>query len=190
MNSQEQFLQKFDDASKGVSKYITLDVLEIGIPYEISRFRLLDSVYGRCLIVDLAVGFWLVLPKRIGDLVTTEEQVQLLNSQHYWMIFKGRHEQYRKMAIIEFKTMEQLMTETADLISDMPLVNFALETHESGTILKEIGTQTEVMQLAEAATKTVNIQDEGQQVVKEPTKTAPKKEDTPKINIKTKKEKK
>ena len=111
MDQQQQFLQEFSDVSKGVSKYITLDVLQLGIPYEIARFRLHESAYGRCLVVDLAVGFWLVLPKRIGDLVSTEERLGWLNLQHFWLIFKGRHEKYRKMAIVEFKTTEQFMLE-------------------------------------------------------------------------------
>ena len=94
MEQQQKCLQEFSDVGKGVSKYITLDVLQLGVPYEIVRFRLHESAYGRCLVVDLAIGFWLVLPKRIGDLVSTDERLEWLNSQHFWLVFKGRHEKY------------------------------------------------------------------------------------------------
>lgn len=189
MDAQEQFLQQFNDVSKGVSKYITLDVLQIGIPYEITRFRLHDSMYGRCLIVDLAAGFWLVLPKRIGDLVSTEEQVNLLNSKKYWLVFKGRHEQYRKMAVIEFKTMEQYLMEQVEATEDMPLVHFAVHDMQNGTILKEVGIQTEEIQINGAG-------EQPQQPLEEPKQDEskaegiPKSGAAPKVTIKVKKERK
>lgn len=176
MNTQEQFLQQFDDVSKGVSKYITLDTLQVGIPYEVKRFRLHDSVFGRCLVADLAVGFWLVLPKRIGDLVDTEEKLQWLNSKNYWMVFKGRNERLRNMPIIEFKTMEQYLLEQAEeAMVDMPLLQFTVD--ESGTLLNDIGTQT------------VDIQVEAEQ---KPIKgeVNPKSGAAPKVTIKVKKDKK
>ena len=109
LNSEEKFLKEFNDASKGISKYISIDSLVVGVPYEILRFRLHESIYGQCLIADLTIGSWLVLPKRIGKLVTSEEQVQLLNSKGYWLVFNGRNEAYQKMAIIEFKTFEEIL---------------------------------------------------------------------------------
>lgn len=170
MTDQEKFLQQFEDVSKGISKYITLDSLQIGTPYEIVRFRLHDSVYGRCLIVDLAVGFWLVLPKRIGDLVGNEEQVGILNSQHFWMIFKGRHEHYRKMAIIEFKTMEQFMEEQVDLDIDLPNIQFNVESLDVGTQVHEVGTQTEEVKPSEKEHKKDDQRPKGGAVPKIKTK--------------------
>lgn len=56
MSTENKFLKYFEDISMGVSKYITLDALQIGFLYEIIQFRLHESTYGRCLIVDLADG--------------------------------------------------------------------------------------------------------------------------------------
>lgn len=124
-SNDNKFLQLFEDISKGVSKYITLDALQIGTPYEVIQFRLHDSAYGRCLIVDLVDGFWLVLPKRIGDMVKTNEQLSLLNSKKYKMTFKGRHEQYRKMAIIEFTNGEQMLKDQVNY-GTQPIPNFEI----------------------------------------------------------------
>lgn len=106
--NQVDFLEEFQNVSKGVSKYIKLDVLQVGVPYQVKQFRTQDSPYGKCLIADLVTGFWLFLPKRIANLVNTDEQLELINGKGYWLIFNGRDEQYRNMALVEFKTMEQI----------------------------------------------------------------------------------
>lgn len=171
MTVEDKFVQLFEDVSKGVSKYITLDVLQIGIPYEVVNFRLYDSTYGRCLIVDLADGCWLILPKRIGDTMKTEEQTKILNSKKYWMVFKGRHEQYRKMAVIEFKTMEQFLQEQAPVDPGMPVLDF---TYIANDLMQDAATQTEATQVANTGTQT------------EPIKTGV----APKVTIKVKKDRK
>lgn len=175
MENEVKFLQLFENVSKGTSKYITLDSLQVAVPYEVVNFRLYDSPYGRCLIADLAGGFWLVLPRRIGDTVKTEEQVKILNSKKYWMIFKGRHQQYRKMAIIEFKTLEQFMEDQAvDL--NMPMVNFSVGANG---FVQEASTQTEAAPIAPAGEATLAL-------VEEPVKSGL----APKVTIKVKKERK
>ena len=180
MEQQQNFLQEFSDVGKGVSKYITLDVLQLGDPYEIARFRLHESAYGRCLVVDLAIGFWFVLPKRIGDLVSTGERLECLNSQHFWLIFKGRHEKYRKMALVEFKTVEQFMMEQVPTAPDMPMINFAFNDLLSGTTVNEVGVQTEVVQPVQPPLEQETKQDKDKDIRKTG---AP-----PKVTIKVKKE--
>lgn len=143
MADQENFLQQFDAVSKGVSKYINLTSLEIGVPYEITKFRFHESIYGRCLVVDLAIGCWLVLPKRIGDLVTTEQQLEFLNTQNYWMTYRGQHLNYTRMAIIEFKTLQQFVDEQVEATIDMPHISFHLDQFDNGTKLVESGVQTQ-----------------------------------------------
>ena len=179
---QQQFLQQFADAGNGVSKYISLDALQLGIPYEITQFRILESTYGRCLAVDLAVGFWLVLPKRIGDLVTTDEKLNWLNSQNYWLIFKGRHEKYRKMAMIEFKTMDQFLMEQATAALDLPQINFEIENVQSGTVLKEV----QNVEMPPPPPPAISPSKTTKQDV--PKENAPKPGAAPKVTIKVKKE--
>lgn len=141
MADQDKFLQQFDAVSKGASKYINLTTLEIGVPYEITKFRFHESIYGRCLVVDLAIGCWLVLPKRIGDVVTTEQQLELLNAQNYWMIYRGQHSNYTRMAIIEFKTLQQFVDEQIEATIDMPHISFHIDQFDHGTKV-ETGVQT------------------------------------------------
>ena len=120
------FIQQFENVSKGATKYITLDSLQVGLPYQVLGFRLLDGQYGRCLIADLPDGFGVILVKRIADVVKSEEHLNQLNSKKYLMIFKGRHHEYRKMAIIEFKTMEQLEQEAALENFGIPIATYTL----------------------------------------------------------------
>jgi hypothetical protein len=133
MVTENQFLKNFESIAMGSSKYITLDSLVIGTAYEVVNFRLKESTYGRCLVADLADGFWLVLPKRIGNAVETPEQVEQLNSKKYWMVFKGRNAQYRNMAIIEFKTYEQVILDqiTSQIVLPPPLMADVNETESN-----------------------------------------------------------
>ena len=186
MDQQQQFLQQFYDVSKGVSKYITLDVLQLGVPYEITRFRFHESSYGRCLVVDLANGFWLVLPKRIGDLASTEERLEWLNTQRFCMIFKGRQEKYRKMAIIEFKTMEQFLLDQATAAIDIPMINFEIENFQNGTTVQDAGAQTKEDEIPQLEAQAQSVQEAKQDNSKDGviTKTGA----APKVTIKVKKE--
>ena len=129
----DHFYQQFENVSKGATKYITLDSLQIGLPYQVINFRLHEGQYGRCLIADLPNGYWVVLPKRIADVVKSEEHLTQLNSKNYWMIFKGRQTEYRKMAIIEFKTMEQMEQEQALENFGIPLVNYTVVSNATQT---------------------------------------------------------
>ena len=123
MEDKAKFIQLFEDISKGLSKYTTLDSLQVDVPYEVVGFRPHESPYGRCIIAVLVDGFWLVLPKRIGDTVKTEEHLNIINSQKYWMIFKGRHPQYRRMALLEFKTMDKFLPQQ---LPQPPTIDFVI----------------------------------------------------------------
>ena len=182
MEQQQQFLQEFYDVSSGVSKYITLDLLEIGVPYEISQFRFYDKTFGHSLVVDLAVGFWLFLPKRIGNLATTEEQLKWLNSQNYWMIFKGRNEKYRNMALIEFKTLEQFLLDQATAAIELPTANLDLGNIFSAPMVKDTAVQTEEVLPSIQPLQ----QDTNQNASKE--NVSPKNGAAPKVTIKVKRE--
>lgn len=62
------------------------------------------------------------------------------------MTFKGRHEQYRKMAIIEFSTMDQVLLKAKDVMSpDLAIMDFTIGP--DGLI------QTEVVQSEDKATQ-------------------------------------
>lgn len=65
--------------------------LESGQIYQLRNFRFMDAFNGRrCVAVTINnQDEWIVLPARLNMVVTSSEEISILNSMNYWMQFHG-----------------------------------------------------------------------------------------------------
>ena len=146
---QQKFLQQFLDVANGVSQYITVDALEKNVPFSVAEFRFHQSTYGRCIVVELEIGLWFILPKRMGDMINSDERLKWINSQSYSLMFKGRDKERRNMAIIEFIPRNSIEEEETLDGLDSTLMDFINQNLKSQKVLQEVSTQTEIVQDAQ-----------------------------------------
>lgn len=151
MNTSQQFFQYFGDVSKGVSKYINLESLLVGLPYEVKRFRFFDGKFGRCLVVDLLDGFGVILPKRISDTVKTQQELDWLNSKQYSMTFCGRNTALKNMAIIEFNEIKSLEEKPVQQDQEVQVSNYLEQMSDIDAVLSQIETAVEEKAASDAS---------------------------------------
>lgn len=98
------FLNQFEQEGLGGRRFETLTKLELNTEYRVDQFRFIDTTYGRRIAVDLENLVWTILPKRLSDLVGSQNELDALNRKKYSMIYKGRENTNRLPRIlVEFK---------------------------------------------------------------------------------------
>lgn len=93
----------FQKLTKGSEPYLafrSFDTLNIG-SHEIQQFILRETRYGTKLAVQMNDSIY-ILPDRFSKNITTEAEVNELNTSRYNLIFQGRDEKKRNRLLIEF----------------------------------------------------------------------------------------
>jgi len=74
--------------------YIRLEDLEPGT-YEIKRFSLRDTKFGKRLVIDINLGF-LYLPEKMTRKFNTDAAIAKLNKKHYDFVYNGNNDEAQR----------------------------------------------------------------------------------------------
>lgn len=80
-------IKKFDDLAVGT--------------YTVDSFRLKDTKFGRRIFVNIE-DFCVVLPPRFLERISTQNQIDELNSEQYKMIYAGKDKEKKNLLLLNF----------------------------------------------------------------------------------------
>lgn len=103
--NQEEFLKDFLNTALGKNTMVHIRDMAVNQAVRINQFRFIDTVNGRRVAVDFDNNTWAILPQRISNKVTTNEQIGVLNAQNYTMIYLGRDESRMNMILLDFRVI-------------------------------------------------------------------------------------
>ena len=97
------FINNFIEAAKGMD-FRKIDDLVIGLPYKVLSFSTKNTSFGTALLGEMEDPetegtFFCYFPDRLAKQIKNEDQIQELNNQGFYVIFKGRE---NKAATLDF----------------------------------------------------------------------------------------
>lgn len=94
------------------SRYIRMGDLTPG-RYEIRKFSLRDSMYGRRLVIDINKGY-IYLPEKMLEQFNTEKKVDKLNKDRYDLVYSGKDENAPQRLKFTFEMHSALLDDDDD----------------------------------------------------------------------------
>lgn len=93
--------KKLESACKVSVAFKSFDELEIGA-YDVIQFKFMDTRFGKKVVVVCA-DFMVSLPERFSKAITTDEDIDELNSEKTTMIYTGRDAKRMNRINVDFQ---------------------------------------------------------------------------------------
>lgn len=102
----DEFIAIFETEARGERTFVSFTKLEPGRRYRVLNFRFINKQYNNKpgpnqVAIDLADYKWTLMPKHSASLLSTQEQLNELNSRNYTLIYNGVDEYRENMALFE-----------------------------------------------------------------------------------------
>ena len=133
----EEFVNNFVRIASGITKMVHFDDLEKNTAYPINQFRFIDTRNGKCVAIDFENGTWVILPHRLGSLITTDEHIEALTNKRFNLIYLGRDESRMNMALLDFRTIPAATFNVTGIVDPQQVLTEVL----FGEVLDEIEAQ-------------------------------------------------